>query len=436
MENKSPIPIPAEIRNFFKDEYGKTFLIKGTPGSGKTVFALTLLSTLKRNGAYLSTRVDPDMLYMLYPWIKEKISADNIVDATQSERERRTKVKGETATIKPLKYTDVPDFLKAIYTRTEKMENPIIIIDSWDAVVSYTGHHEQNEREKLEHNLCDFSGKTGTTMIFIVEYVEQRPLDYMVDAVIATKSDMYEGRRLRSLSIQKLRGCSIKNPVSLFSLSNAVFKSFLVPKTSEIENPVIPDPIPDLTNGSISSGIKDFDMLIAGYAHFSLNIFEGEYTTYEILARALAINSLNLGRHIILTSTKQLEFINKILSFVKEEYRGDIEMVEDIKTLKERVKGDKGKFIAFLDLEEMKHVDEPVRAEISSIRDQGCVIMCYAGRDEGKGKEIEPIASIYIKTKLFSGIPCIYGEFPRTEIYAMELNTSDGFPVINIIPIE
>ena len=55
MENKSPIPIPDEIRNFFKDEYGKTFLIKGTPGSGKTVFALTLLSTLKRNGAYLSS---------------------------------------------------------------------------------------------------------------------------------------------------------------------------------------------------------------------------------------------------------------------------------------------------------------------------------------------------------------------------------------------
>ena len=428
MENQSPIPI--EIRNFFADEYGKTLLIKGEPGTGKTVFALTLLSTLKGNGVYLSTRIDPDTLYMIYPWIKEAISADSIIDATQSERLMKKH------TVKPLKYINVPDFLKAIYTKTEKMNNPIIIIDSWDAVASHTGHYEQNGREKLEYNLCDFSRKTGTTMIFIAEYAEQRSLDYMVDGVIATESDMYEGRRLRRMIIQKLRGCSIKTPVSLFSLSNGVFKSFLVPKTSEIENPVIHDPIPDLTNGSISSGIKDFDMLIAGYAHYSLNIFEGEYTTYEILARALAINSLNLGRHIILTSTKQSEFINKILSFVKEEYRGDIELVEDIKTLKERVKGDKDNFIAFLDLEEMKHVDEPVRAEISSIRDQGCVIMCYAGRDEGKGKEIEPIASIYIKTKLFSGIPCIYGEFPRTEIYAMELNTSDGFPVINIIPIE
>jgi Cdc6-like AAA superfamily ATPase len=397
MENKSPIP--AEIRTFFGDEYGKTLLIKGEPGTGKTVFALTLLSMLKGNGAYLSTRVDPQTLYMLYPWVKGTINPDNIVDATQSEHERK-KAKG-AVTIKPLRYTAAPDFLKAIYTRAEKMKNPIILI---------------------------------------VEYTEQRALDYMVDAVITTKSDMYEGRRLRSLSIQKLRGCSIKNPLYLFSLYNSIFTFFSAPETEGIENPVIPDSIPDITNGSISTGIKDLDMLIAGYAHLSVNIFEGDYLPYEILARALAINSLNLGRHVFLTSAKQYESINKILPFVKEEYRGNIESEEELKNLKERIKGVKGKFVLFLDLEKTEHIDEVVREVMSSIREQGhkqgCAVMCYTGREEVKGEELESIASTYFKTKFFSGIPCIYGEFPRTRIHAMELNTSEGFSVINLTPIE
>ena len=51
------------------------------------------------------------------------------------------------------------DFLKAVYVTTEKMEKPIVIVDSWDAVTSYTGYYEQREREELEHNLCDFSRK-------------------------------------------------------------------------------------------------------------------------------------------------------------------------------------------------------------------------------------------------------------------------------------
>ena len=33
--------IPEEISAFFDDEYGKMLLVKGAPGSGKTVFALT-----------------------------------------------------------------------------------------------------------------------------------------------------------------------------------------------------------------------------------------------------------------------------------------------------------------------------------------------------------------------------------------------------------
>ena len=66
--------IPEEISTFFDDEYGKMLLVKGAPGSGKTVFALTLLSMLKGNGAYLATRVDSETMCRQHPWIKDEIA--------------------------------------------------------------------------------------------------------------------------------------------------------------------------------------------------------------------------------------------------------------------------------------------------------------------------------------------------------------------------
>lgn len=425
--------IPDEIRAFFEGDYGQTLLIKGMPGTGKTAFALTLLSTLKGNGAYLSTRVDPETLYQQHPWIKDEIDADNILDATQSERERVVKAQGMS--IKPLKYTNVPDFLKAVYLRTEKMTNPIIIIDSWDAVASYTGYYEQREREKLEHNLCDFSRKTKTKIMLLVEYTEQTALDYLVDGVILIESDMYRERRLRRMVMQKLRGCQITNPVRLFSLNNGMFKAFKEFKglELEIENPLVSAPLPDITDTKISTGIQNMDRTINGYG--SCNLFEGDYITYDILARALCINALNLGRHLIFTSAKQNEFLNRILPYVKPEYKTNIAVIEDIQNLEMGIKG--AKDIILLNLEEIEDVDTAVDEVLSHIKEQRCVALCFGGKEGGKGKELDSVASTHIKTKYISGIPCFYGEMPRTEIYAMEIEPSGqrGYPDISLTPI-
>ena len=425
--------IPDEIRTFFEGDYGQTLLIKGMPGTGKTAFALTLLSTLKGNGAYLSTRVDPDTLYQQHPWIKDEIAADNILDATQSERERATRT--QAITIKPLKYTNVPDFLKAVYIRTEKMTKPIIIIDSWDAVASYTGYYEQREREKLEHNLCDFSRKTKTKIILLVEYTGQTALDYLVDGVILVESDLYYERRLRRMVMQKLRGCQISNPVCLFSLDNGMFNAFTEFKgmALESENPSLSDPLPDLGELMISTGLKDLDQVINGYG--SCNLFEGDYIPYDLLARALCINTLNLGRHLIFTSTKQNEFLNRVLPYVKPEYRTNIAVIEDIQNLERGIKG--AKDIIVLSLEEIEDVDTAIDEVLSYIKEQGCVALCFGGEEGGKGKELGSVASTHIKTKYISGIPCFYGEIPRTEIYAMEMEPAAqrGFPDISLTPI-
>jgi KaiC/GvpD/RAD55 family RecA-like ATPase len=425
--------IPQDIKTFFSEDYGKTLLIKGTPGSGKTVFALTLLSTLKGNGAYLSTRVDAATLYLQHPWIKTEISADNIIDATQSERERTAK--STEVTIKPLRYTNVPDFLKAVYTRTERMENPIVIIDSWDAIISYTGYYEQREREKLEHNLCDFSRKTKTKIILLVEYTGQTALDYLADGVVLVENDLYEGRRLRRMVMQKLRGCQITNPIRLFSLHRGIFRALTEFNGVDVstETPPIPEPLPDPSASCVSTGIKALDRVLNGYGSF--NLFEGDYLPYDILARALSVNVLNRGMRLILTTPKQSEFIKRVCPYVKQEYLENVEFIEDIQNLKAHESGERA--VVLLNLEEVGDSDKTVEALLSLITEQRTVVLCFGGRESVKGEDLSTVTTNHIKTKYIAGVPCFYGELPRTELYAMELApvARTGFPDITLTPI-
>lgn len=376
--------VPGVVEDFFGDEQGKTLLIKGPPGSGKTIFALSLLNKVKSPGVYLSTRVDPETLYQQSPWIKEEIPEDNVVDATQSERP-------VSRGIKPLKYTDVPDFLKAVYMRTESLENPFVIIDSWDAVVSHTGYYEPRDREKLENNLCDFARKTSTKIVFIVEYLEQKPLDYFADGVVTMESETYEERRIRRMSLQKIRGQPISQPTHLFTLAGGVFKSLL---PTRVETDVtVTESMPD-TGEYISTGIRDLDLIIGGYGH--LNIFEGDYALYDLLMRAMAINQLNQGRKVVLSS----ERLDLDLDGVER-----VDEVSDIGA--ERP-------IVILDFEDVKKMRKGY---------------FFTYTEETNKKEVVSLASTYIKLRMISGVPCVYGEIPRTEIYAIEL------PELKLTPI-
>jgi|GEM_PF-643902 len=442
--------IPAEIINFFADEQGKTLVVKGPPGSGKTAFALSLLRGMKGTGVYLSTRVDPAALHEQYPWIKEEILAENIIDATQSERHSSSgssintkKPKG--IVIKALKYTDVPEFLKAVYTKTEDLKNPIVIIDSWDAVVSHTGYYDPKDRVKLEHNVCDFARRTKTRVIFLVEYADLKPLDYLVDGVIATKCAIEEGRRIRTLSLQKLRGCAIKRPVYLFSLHNGMFKCFSDSVHVEIENPKVPEPIPDVNESRVTTGIEDLDARIKGYGSF--NLFKGDYAPYELLMQAVSINSLNLGRTVVFTSSKQSELINKMLPFVEPQYQENVAVIDvrdvnefnkEVSDFNDRMGAEKKLvFFHFDEIEiERDKKEVMVKEIILSLMKDGFAVFGYTSEEKGMGREMEPIASVFIVLKLISGIPCMYGKTPGTEIYVMQLNTANRFPELKLTPME
>jgi len=112
--------------------------VKGDPGSGKTIFSLQYIANQAEKGCriYFSTRVDTTSLYSQFPWIKENIPPENIVDATQSMVPRRMEVP------QLIRFSSLPEFLKGLYMIIEEKRpssSPLVVVDSIDAIAPSVG---------------------------------------------------------------------------------------------------------------------------------------------------------------------------------------------------------------------------------------------------------------------------------------------------------
>ena len=215
MPSGAQMSIPREIKDFFQIENGQTLLIKGLPGTGKTTLALEIMNSLceDRNGMYISTRIDPRRLYATNPWVEEVLMPKNVVNATQTKLLESLKGMGKDLS----NYYAVLDFFKVFFDETEEMDNPMIIIDSWDAVLNYTAHLIGESQHSFEQNICEFARDLDTHLIFVSEFSNVMPLDYIVDGVVTMEQFRLPGyakgsmrtRYVRQIKLDKLRGVEI-----------------------------------------------------------------------------------------------------------------------------------------------------------------------------------------------------------------------------------
>ena len=75
--------IPGEVKDFFTKEGGRSLLVEGEAGTGKTTFALQVLEELGKpqTSFYLSTRVSDEALYTQFPWLREKDMQSRVLDS-------------------------------------------------------------------------------------------------------------------------------------------------------------------------------------------------------------------------------------------------------------------------------------------------------------------------------------------------------------------
>ncbi|MEX2725397.1 MAG: gas vesicle protein GvpD basic region 2 domain-containing protein [Candidatus Freyarchaeota archaeon] len=318
------ISIPRELE-LFLNKPSISILIKGEPGTGKTILALSLLAMIRKpNSFYLSTRVDVNSLKLTYPLVMDKIQSNQIIDAS---RKIFTLQAGE---IPPhfMGYSDKPSFVKQLYQKMLEEEDSLIILDSLEGVQSLLG-------ENIYYELFELQRETGSRLVLVSEYEERKELDYMVDGLILLRRVGSADNFLRELQIIKLRGTCLKLNTYPFTLFGGVFRHFepfQLPTTSEKR---AFQPLPD-TESHFSTGSKDLDEVLGGgYRKGSTVLLEiGKNISREAYFQMVvptALNFLSKGKWIMVVpslGTSRETVLSALSNFIQEEGLNRITIIE------------------------------------------------------------------------------------------------------------
>ncbi len=320
-----------ELNRIISMNVGFTMMVKGMPGSGKTTFLLTLSDYLKDSYEiiYFSTRVNVDVLYNQFPWLKsleKKISLvissqallkilyeDNLKEKNKENlRQNAKEVISNTVEEKMItrifynkyfKMKAVPE-IDYIYKKLEEDTNKkyIVIIDSIEGLASKYNIDEESLVISLQE---DIFKKTNDIFIFSVEKTEESSLDALCDVILEFSYDIEETRRIRKLRINKLRNTHIDNSLYLFSLNEGRF-NILKPNIQENYEegsfkPVLEDnenfKLPwNEINEALGNGLEKGKTLTF---YFCENISYGDYFFIII---PIILNSLNNRKLIYIPS--------------------------------------------------------------------------------------------------------------------------------------
>jgi len=336
---KDKISLPVEIKDFFDKPGGRSLLVKGSAGTGKTTFALQLLEELADvdKSFYLSTRVSDSSLYIQFPWLQDKEMRARIVDSSRvllevlypdeedeqageedvrvnSAREFLKSIKSDASA--PITKVDrtwlsvlterqrVPE-IERIYDRIESIlpEKAMLVVDSVEGVTQKYGLDMEDLIMTLQKDLAENS---NTNILFVLEKAEAPDIEYLVDGVVSLSREEINGRRIRKVHLAKLRATAIRQPNYLMTLHNGRFRSFepFAPDFTDIN----PWKAVDGPDGYYSTGIPDMDLLLGGgFRVGSYNVFDLDENMsieeYFSIARPILLNFISHQRGVMATLT-------------------------------------------------------------------------------------------------------------------------------------
>jgi len=240
---------------------GSLVLLAGNPGTGKTVFSMQFLykgaEKYGENGIYVSFAENEDTII------------HNISRLFGYDLRKREKGDGK---VKILDFTTVtekglPTILEMILEEVAASKATRLVIDSFSAMAQ--AFKEPIEARLIIHNILGkLVRQLGCTTILIVEVPTGSERigisieEFVADGVIVLRKDNYDGRLIREIEIEKLRGTRLERQKFLFTLHKSfqVFPPFS-PKETEDPKPFEP------TRGTKThypSGIPELDEILGG----------------------------------------------------------------------------------------------------------------------------------------------------------------------------
>jgi KaiC/GvpD/RAD55 family RecA-like ATPase len=509
--------VPPEIKSFLLSDSARSLIVRGKPGTGKTTFCLQCLEEIgpDRSIFYFSTRVSDTALYSQFKWLRGKEWRDKILDAsrgflraigedgTEFKDFKKPEVDPHKAELMSasrellgamydektpppttvdrtmlnnlLQQSDMLD-LSRLYDRIERrLPKPsYLIIDSLDGLAEKYDLSLPKIAFALQKDLVENSN----ARIFMVLESEPRLVDYMVDAVVNLDMGEVDRRRIRELTIEKLRGEQVSQHRYLFTLINGRFRYF--PPFKASTEPISAEtwvPIPD-TSAMYSTGNRELDGILGGGFPKGSNVFvelinhlpEG---VHKLLVVPAALNFGAQGRGVMVipfSESSPEEFYQLGAQLVSKELTGKLLRIAEIVYPNRNQDKPYVTTLEFTDIQKdyekwareasklRKATGQPilevvavetqearfsadiykkflnVSSEIAAKEGDVVIRLAKPGLDHFT-QRVANSSTVHIKLKTINGAVIFYCERPQTQVYCVEVGSSTGYPIMNLIPV-
>ncbi|MBC7114295.1 MAG: AAA family ATPase [Archaeoglobi archaeon] len=455
------------LREFF-NVGGRSILIKGEPGTGKSIFALEIARMMSDFARvyYISTRVSPERLFRFHPWVRDFLQPEALVDAERAPnivdaRKRFQKRDKISELVISIKYEDRPSFIKALFElieATEDRRKVLMIIDSIDAVEKIVGTSVKDDLVRILEDVELY-------LIIVTERDDISEIDFLVDGIIELRRELIGEHLIRKLIFLKMRGVEVEQTAYLFTLNGGRF-NIPPPLTSEfLGKRELFEPVGD-SDDFFSSGSESLDGIFGGFPKGSsilLEVSEGvTRRMYYRLIDSFVMNFLRNGRKVYVIpsvgtdkrdvlrglspSLREGELENLIFSdreWGRERLRGEeaeeeAEMIFEL-LMKERSESYEDLHVTGVDSIYSRYEKEALRVieqmEIFIRESRGLGIF-IAKPGCPIPRELSNLSDFHIKMENVCGVPVIRGVKPKTQYYAMLVDLSEGFPRLRFEKIE
>ena len=487
---------PIELKKFLSGKAGSSLLLKGPPGSGKTTIALQILEQLQiqYNTVYLSTRVGDESLNIQFPWLKgleknfkllisSKLFLSEITKNVEEEKpiiaygkrlaqdlSKEAPKKVPRIMFNELFHNILAPEISKFYDEIELNlpKRSIAVIDSIEGI---TTRYNVSEDRFMNMIIKDIVESVNASVIFVSEKASLAPEDYIVDGTVYMDYNVDDGRRIRRMNINKLRGIETGQSSFVFTLNGGRVKTFYPEECGSNPKDFM---VTKNVGGIYSTGIPDLDN------YFDGGLLPGSIITLKIgpelslddvalLIRPMMLNFLmnGIGMFIIPAGGWAYHQIEQDLSkFVpKETLKSRIRYVDYlasesrleniIPANKDAISLNQMLMRALLELSGMENQPvfqiigtdtiEYIRGSENAIKDLFNIsnalksskdIGLFVVRENQKLKdEIINISDYYISMKEIENVPFIYGTMPKTIYNALIVDKARGFPNVNLVPL-